>query len=39
VGVIYLFTVKDDKVQSLKFESNQMLFMQQLGWMPTPEQA
>jgi predicted ester cyclase len=39
VGVIYLFTVKDDKVQSLKFESNQMLFMQQLGWMPAPEQA
>lgn len=39
VGVIYIFTLKDDKVQSLKFESNQMLFMQQLGWMPTPEQA
>lgn len=39
VGVIYIFTVKDDKVQSLKFESNQMLFMQQLGWMPTPEQG
>lgn len=34
VGVIYIFTVKDDKVQSLKFESNQVLFMQQLGWMP-----
>ncbi len=39
VGVIYIFTVKDEKVQSLKFEANQMLFMQQLGWMPSPEQA
>lgn len=31
VGVIYIFTVSDGKVQSLKFESNQVLFMQQLG--------
>lgn len=38
VGVIYIFTVKDGKVQSLKFESNQILFMQQLGWMPTSGQ-
>ena len=39
VGVIYIFTVNDGKVQSLKFESNQVLFMQQLGWMPAPEQT
>ncbi len=38
VGVIYIFTIRDGTVQSLKFESNQVLFMQQMGWMPTPEQ-
>lgn len=39
VSVLYIFTVKDEKVQSLKFESNQVLFMQQLGWMPAPDQG